>query len=169
MPHAHSSPQELDDWGTLGVRGTSRRAVRGFRITKICGAGLAELTGATPQEVVAMNSLTVNLHLMLAAFYRPRGKRSKILIEAGAFPSDRHAVASQLEWHGLDPPARLIELAPGRDRGCSCRKRKSRAPSQQLGAEIALVLWPGVQYRTGQLFDLRASRAPRTARAACRL
>ena len=75
-------------------------------------AGLAALTGATTGEVVAMNSLTVNLHLMLASFYRPQGPRRRILIEAGAFSSDRHAVTSQLGWHGLDPAEALLELAP---------------------------------------------------------
>src|ERR1700745_1393563 len=75
-------------------------------------AGLAVLGGARPDEVVAMNSLTVNLHLMLASFYRPQGKRTRILIEAGAFSSDPHAVASQIAWRGLDPESTLLELPP---------------------------------------------------------
>jgi kynureninase len=111
-----------------------------------------------------MNSLTVNLHLMLAAFYRPRGKRRKILIEAGAFPSDRYAVASQLEWHGFDPQKTLIELAPAAiDEAVS--EEEIEGTLEHLGAEIALVLWPGVQYRTGQAFDLaRITRAARRKR-----
>jgi kynureninase len=106
-----------------------------------------------------MNSLTVNLHLMLAAFYRPRGKRRKILIEAGAFPSDRHAVASHIEWHGLDAHSTLIELAPAAMEDV-VSEEEIEGTLQQIGSEIALVLWPGVQYRTGQAFDLgRIARA----------
>jgi kynureninase len=101
----------------------------------------------------------VNLHLMLASFYRPQGKRTRILIEAGAFSSDRHAVASQIAWRGLDPEHALIELAPppGED------LVPEEAIEEQLarhGEEIAVVLWPGVQFRTGQAFDLaRIARA----------
>src|ERR1700726_4577160 len=104
--------QELDDWGALGVLGHERAQRPWIPYHENLAPQLAELTGAAPQEVVAMNSLTVNLHLMLAAFYRPRGQRRKILIEAGAFPSDRHAVISQLEWRGLDARSTLLELAP---------------------------------------------------------
>ena len=124
---------------------------------------LAQLAGAEPQEVVAMNSLTVNLHLLLASFYRPLGRRRAILIEAGAFSSDRHAVASQIRWHGFDPASELIELAPlpGED---LIRIEDIEACIAQQASRLALVLWPGVQYRTGQLFDLR--RIARAARAA---
>ena len=80
-------------------------------------SGLAALAGAQPGEVVAMNSLTVNLHLMLASFYRPAAGRTRILIEANAFPSDRHALASQISWHGLDPRTELLELQPADDSG----------------------------------------------------
>ena len=111
-----------------------------------------------------MNSLTVNLHLMLAAFYRPRGKRRKILIEAGAFPSDRHAVISQLEWRGLDARSTLLELAPAAAEDV-VSEEEIEGTLQQLGSEVALVLWPGVQYRTGQAFDLaRIARAAHRAR-----
>jgi kynureninase len=106
-----------------------------------------------------MNSLTVNLHLMLASFYRPAGKRTKILIESGAFSSDRHAVASQIAWHGLDPGTHLIELAPraGED---TVAHSAIEACLAEHGEQIALVLWPGVQFRTGQSFDLaRIARA----------
>src|SRR4029077_4637272 len=122
---------------------------------------LAELAGAEADEVVAMNSLTVNLHLMLASFYRPQGKRTRILIEAGAFSSDRHAVTSQIAWRGLDPESSLIELAPapGTD---SVPEEAIEACLARHGEEIALVLWPGVQFRSGQAFDLaRIARAAR--------
>ena len=110
-----------------------------------------------------MNSLTVNLHLMLASFYRPQGRRTRILIEAGAFSSDRHAVTSQIAWHGLDPARELIELAP-RGGEAVLRIEDIEACLAQHGEQIALVLWPGVQFRTGQAFDLARiarRRAPR--------
>jgi kynureninase len=161
MPRAARAlvTQELDDWGALGVLGHESARRPWIPYHENLAAGLAELTGAAPQEVVAMNSLTANLHLMLAAFFRPRGKRRKILIEAGAFPSDRHAVASQLEWHGLDARSALIELAPAAMEDV-VSEEEIEGTLQQLGSEIALVLWPGVQYRTGQAFDLaRIARA----------
>jgi kynureninase len=114
---------------------------------------LAQLCGALPLEVVAMNSLTVNLHLMLVSFYRPTQARHKILIEAQAFPSDRYAVRSQLEWHGFDADIGLIEAKP-RDGEHTLRTEDLIALIDREGDEIALVLLPGVQYLTGQLFDM---------------
>jgi kynureninase len=126
-------------------------------------AGLAGLTGARPDEVVAMNSLTVNLHLMLASFYRPAGNRTRILIEAGAFPSDRHAVTSQIRWHGLDPRTQLLELAPA-DGSDQISTEQIEYFLRHRGSEIALVLWPGTQYLSGQVFDLaRIAAAARQA------
>ncbi len=120
----------------------------------------ARLLGAAPAEVVTMNTLTVNLHLAMVSFYRPEGQRRRILIERQAFPSDRYAVESQIRFHGLNPADCLVELSP--------------EPGQRLldeaqledylkahGDSVALVLWPGVQYATGQVFDL-----PRIAAAA---
>ena len=145
--------EELDDWARLAVNGhfTARR--RWLDYHEHLREGLAELAGAQPEEVVSMNSLTVNLHFMMASFYRPEPGRSKILIESGAFPSDRHAVASQLEWHGFDVGNTLIELAPpaGSD---LLDEHEIEALLDVHGHEIALVLWPGVQFRTGQAFDL---------------
>jgi kynureninase len=126
---------------------------------------LASVAGAHPHEVVAMNSLTVNLHLLLASFYRPSGQRRAILIEAGAFSSDRHAVASHVRWHGFDPDIELIELAPTAG-GQLLRIEDIEAQIAALGERLALVLWPGVQYLTGQLFDLgRITRAAHAAGA----
>ncbi|HMA11204.1 MAG TPA: hypothetical protein VKO83_04910, partial [Steroidobacteraceae bacterium] len=104
--------QELEDWARLGVRGhhEARRDWIGY--AERLNPPLARLAGAREDEVVAMNSLSVNLHLLMASFYRPSGTRRRIVIEAGAFPSDRHAVASQIHWHGLDVDDALIELAP---------------------------------------------------------
>jgi kynureninase len=101
----------------------------------------------------------VNLHLMLASFYRPQGPRRRILIEAGAFSSDRHAVTSQIAWRGLDPKDTLIELAPPSGEDLVPEEAIEACLARQ-GAEIALVLWPGVQFRTGQAFDIaRIARA----------
>ncbi|MGH8261731.1 MAG: kynureninase, partial [Steroidobacteraceae bacterium] len=149
MPHAARElvGEELDDWATLGVLGHERARRPWIGYAEGLRQGLEALTGARPGEVVAMSSLTVNLHLMLASFYRPAGRRTKILIESGAFPSDRHAVASQIAWQGLDPRAELIELAPppGRER---IEQPAIEDLLARRGEEIAVVLWPGVQYLT---------------------
>jgi len=157
--------QELDDWARLAVLGHEQATRPWIPYHENLTAGLAYLSGARPAEVVAMNSLTVNLHLMLASFYRPAGRRVKILIEAGAFSSDRHAVASQLAWHGQDVHTGLIELAP--EAGAEGISEEAIEDYlQRQGDEIALVLWPGVQFRTGQSFDL--ARIVRAAhRAGC--
>lgn len=144
--------EELDDWANLGVLGHERGRRPWIHYHEQLAPGLERLTGARSGEVVAMSSLTVNLHLMLATFYRPAGRRTKILIEAGAFPSDRHAVVSHLQWHGLDPQDHLIELPPSS--GELVPEDAIESCLERFGAEIALVLWPGVQYRTGQAFDL---------------
>src|SRR5262249_50684000 len=126
-------------------------------------AGLAHLAGAHTSEVVAMNSLTANLHFMMASFYRPAGQRVKILVEAGAFSSDRHAVASQLARQGLDAQTHLMELAPPPSQDLITTEAIESA-LEQVGDEIALVMWPGVQFRTGQSFDLaRIAQAARKA------
>jgi kynureninase len=114
---------------------------------------LAGVVGAQPSEVVAMNSLTANLHLMMVSFYQPAGERTAILIEAGAFPSDRHAVASQLQYRGLPLDTCLIEVQPDNEDGTFSMATIERA-IRDNGRRLALVLWPGVQYRTGQAFDL---------------
>ena len=141
--------QELDDWARLAVLGHESATRPWIPYHQNLTAGLAYLAGAQPDEVIAMNSLTVNLHLMLASFYRPSGKRVKIVIESGAFSSDRHAVASQLAWHQQNIDAALVELAP--DQGADAVE----AYLEQHGDEVALVLWPGVQFRSGQAFDLQ--------------
>lgn len=166
MPRAARTliSEELDDWGALGVLGHESARRPWIPYHENLTAGLAVLTGASHHEVIAMNSLTINLHLMLAAFYRPRGKRKKILIESGAFPSDRHAIVSQLEWRGIDPQHALIELAPAAMED-AVSEEEIEGTLRQLGSEIALVLWPGVQYRTGQLFAMsRIARAAHRAR-----
>jgi len=116
---------------------------------------LATVVGAQPVEVVAMNTLGVNLHLMMVSFYRPTAERPAILIEAGAFPTDRYAVESQIRFHGFDPASALIELQPDEPNGTTSLAAIERALAEH-GEQIALVMLPGVQYRTGQAFDLKA-------------
>jgi kynureninase len=157
--------EELDDWAQLAALGHEHAHRPWIPYDENLRDGLASLTGARPAEVVAMSSLTVNLHLLLAAFYRPSGERRRILIEAGAFSSDRHAVASQIAWRGLDVHDALIELSPpaGKD---TIPEESIEAYLDEHGARVALVLWPGVQYRTGQAFDVgRIARAARRAGA----
>ena len=145
--------EELDDWARLGVLGHESARRPWIHYHENLTAGLQHVVGARANEVVAMNSLTVDLHLMMASFYRPSGARKKILIEAGAFSSDRHAVATQLEWRGLDPRVDLIELPPRKGEDLVSEDVIENLLSKR-GHEIALVLWPGVQFRTGQAFDL---------------
>jgi kynureninase len=121
-------------------------------------APLAMLVGAQAQEVVAMNSLSVNLHLLMASFYRPTAQRHKILIEGQAFPSDRYAVASQIRWHGYDPANALLTATPRQDE-VLLRQGDLFELIAREGSSIALVLLPGVQYLTGQRLDIRALAA----------
>lgn len=138
----------LDDWQRFGVRGHFSGEHPWLGLHREAQQPLAMLCGANEEEVVAMNGLTVNLHLMLATFFRPNGRRRKIVIEASAFPSDRFAVQSQLAWHGLDPETDLIEWPDERD-GTLNLQRLSDILRANDG-DVALLLLPGVQYYTGQ-------------------
>lgn len=158
--------EELDDWEALGVTGHHAARRPWIDYAEALRPGLARLAGAQVDEVAAMNSLTVNLHLLMASFYRPRGRRRCILIERGAFPSDRHAVVSQLGLHGQDESA-LIEFGPNPATGI-VEEAALEHLLRQRGEEIALVLWPGVQYLSGQAFDLaRIAAAAHAAGALC--
>ena len=147
--------QELDDWAALGVEAHFRGRHPWMPYHAELRDGLATLVGAQPSEVVAMNSLTANLHLLIVSFYRPTAERPAILIEAGAFPSDRYGVQSQVRFHGFDPDTDVIELAGDEPDGTVSMAAIERVLAEH-GHRIALVLWPGVQYRTGQAFDLEA-------------
>ena len=145
----------LDKWAGEAVEGHFSGPTAWMNYHGLVREPLARLVGAQPGEVVAMNTLTVNLHLMMASFYRPTRERPAILIEAGAFPSDRHAVVSQIRLHGFDPATDLIEVQPDEAAG-TLSMDAIAAAIEQHGPRLALVLWPGVQYRTGQAFDLAA-------------
>jgi kynureninase len=147
--------QELSDWRHLGVLGHTQAARPWIPYHERAAAALADLTGAMQGEVVAMNSLTVNLHLMMVSFFRPDATRCNVLLESSAFPSDRYAVVSQLEFHGLKPAENLIEIQP-RPGERTLRTEDMIERIEREGARLALVLLPGVQYLTGQLLDLQA-------------
>jgi len=140
---------ELDEWARLGIDGffTGRRPWLTYH--ERLQEPLARLAGALPHEVVAMNTLTVNLHLMMASFYRPEGRRQRILIEDAAFPSDAYAVASQAAQRGLDPATAVVRARP--DEVIETLERE--------GESIALVLLGGVNYLTGELLEMAAITA----------
>lgn len=145
----------LERWATLAVRGHHTGPQRWADYHAQFAAPLARLVGAAPAEVVAMNTLTVNLNLLLVSFYRPTPARHRILIERPAFPSDRYAVVSQLRFHGYAPERALIEVGPraGED---LLRTEDIVAAIERAGDSLALVLLPGVQYLTGQVLDVAA-------------
>lgn len=137
--------QELEGWKNLGVEAHFRGKHPWKDYHELLTQSLAHVMGAKPIEVVAMNSLTVNLHFLMVSFYRPTKARYKILIEARAFPSDQYAVTSQILFHGFDPKTALIELKQGED---------IEALLEREGENIALIMLGGVNYYTGQLFDM---------------
>ncbi len=144
---------ELDRWAQLGVEGQ----LSGPRPWKDYHEALtgpaARLVGALPHEAVIMNSLTANLHFMMATFYRPSGRRTKIVMEDIVFPSDGYAIASQVRWHGLDPDAHVLRMRP-RDGEDILRTEDVVATVRELGDEVALVLFSAVNYLTGEWMDM---------------
>ena len=151
--------RELAVWRAHGVEGWWGGEEGGWLgYHRRLQSGLATIVGARPEEVVACNALTVNLHLLMASFFRATGRRCKILMESGAFPSDQHAVRAQLRWHQLDPEECLIEVRP-REGSPMIHTEDIVAAIHAAGEELALVLWTGVHYYTGQYFDLPAIAA----------
>jgi len=146
--------QELIDWETLGVEGHLNARTPWLPYHEYLTEQMARVVGAKAIETVVMNSLTVNLHLMMVSFYRPTGTRRKIVIEKGAFPSDQYAVESQIRFHngGTD---NLIELTP-REGESTLRTEDIVETIEREGEQIAVVLLGGVNYYTGQAFDMHA-------------
>jgi kynureninase len=145
--------QELRDWAQLGVEGHFHAKNPWMPYHRLLTRQTAELVGAEPAEVVVMNSLTVNLHLMMASFYRPTRDRHKIVVERGAFPSDQYAVSSQIRFHHFDPTFSLLELRPREGESC-LRDDDVESLIDREGDSIALILLGGVNYATGQAFDM---------------
>jgi kynureninase len=145
--------EELEDWARLGVEGHFHARHPWMPYHKLLTEQSAELLGARPNEVVVMNSLTVNLHLMMVSFYRPTKQRHKILVERGAFPSDQYAVQSQIGFHGFNPATSLIELAPRQGESC-LRDEDIDSVIEREGDSIALIMLGAVNYATGQALDL---------------
>jgi kynureninase len=145
--------QELDNWATLGVDAHHATGTPWYSYHETLREPTARLVGAQPNEVVCMNSLTVNLHLMMATFYRPTKSRFKILMEEPAFPSDTYAIKSQIVHHGLDPKEVLI-LARPRKGEFTIRQEDIEAALDRHGEQIAVVMMGGLNFFTGQLFDI---------------
>ena len=144
----------LNAWKNLGVKGHFEGEKPFTTYHESLGEKMAEVVGAKKEEVVVMNSLTVNLHLMMVSFYRPTKKRHKILIEKNAFPSDQYAVKSQLAFHGYDPAEGLIEITPRKGENI-LRTEDIIKRIETEGAEIALIMLGGLNYYTGQAFDMK--------------
>ena len=144
--------QELLDWAKLGVEGHEHAKNPWMPYHEFLAEGYSKIVGAKKSEVVAMNSLTVNLHLMMVSFYRPSAKRNKILIEADAFPSDIYAVNSQINHHGFDPNETLLKLS-SRKNETVVRTEDIKKVIHEKGDEIALIMLGGVNYYTGQVFE----------------
>jgi len=146
--------QELDKWATYGVDGHFQSDKPWYSYHELFSEKIARLVGALPSEVVVTHSLTTNLHLLMVSFFRPFGRRTKILCESKAFPSDRYALESQLRFHGLDPATHLIEITP-RQGEYTLRTEDIIAKINAIGGDLALLMMGGVNYYTGQFFDIK--------------
>ncbi|MCC3155926.1 kynureninase [Hymenobacter sp. 15J16-1T3B] len=146
---------EFQSWQEHAVEGHFREPSCWMHYHETLTEASARLVGAQPVEVVVMNNLTVNLHLLLISFYRPQGRRYKVLMEGGAFPSDQYALESQVKLHGYQPDDAIVELTP-RPGEHTLRTQDIEARIQELGEELALVILGGVNYYTGQAFDMPA-------------
>jgi kynureninase len=144
---------ELDVWADLAVEGWFEGAAPWLTSADELRPSLARLVGAEVEEVVAMNTLTVNLHLLMSTFYRPTPERCRIVIEDAAFPSDSHAVASQVRQHGFDPDAAVVRLRP-REGEVALRTEDIVAELERQRGGVALVLLGGVNYLTGELVEI---------------
>ena len=146
--------QELNDWAKMGVVGHVKAKHPWMPYHEFLNEKMARIVGAKPSEVVIMNTLTTNLHLMMVSFYRPTAKRYKIIIESDAFPSDKYAVESQLDFHGIDPRDGLILWSPPAGQEL-CRMEDLEAILEEQGESVALLLIGSTNYYSGQSFPLK--------------
>lgn len=147
--------QELDDWAALGVEGHFNAKNPWFPYHEIFPLQLSKIVGCLPEEVVVMNQLTVNVHLLMVTFYRPTKQRFRIICEARAFPSDQYALESQVRFHGFDPAEAIVEVEP-RAGEHTIRTEDIIATISKYGNETALVFFGGVNYYSGQVFNMNA-------------
>ena len=145
---------ELEDWATYGVEGHFHARNPWYSYHELLNNTASKIVGALPSEVVMMNQLTVNLHLLMMSFYRPTKERYKIICEAKAFPSDQYAIESQVKMHGFNPVDSIIEIIPRPGEHCISHEEIYKAIEIHKG-ELALVLFGGVNYYTGQVFDMK--------------
>ncbi|KAF7562462.1 hypothetical protein G7046_g1681 [Stylonectria norvegica] len=149
---------QLETWASIGVNGhfatMGNSPLTSWQdLAEDCAIKSADIVGASPSEIVIMNTLTVNLHLMLASFYKPTEKRHKIILEWKPFPSDYYTIESQIVWHGLDPEKSMVKIEPDDD--YLIRTEKILATIDEHAEDTALLLLPGIQYYSGQLFDMQ--------------
>jgi kynureninase len=147
--------QELEDWANLGVEGHFKGKNPWMYYHHFLTENAAAVVGAKPSEVVVMNNLTANLHLMMVSFYRPTEQKYKIIMEGSAFPSDQYAMETQARFHGLEPNDAIIELLP-REGEFTLRTEDILATIEQHKNELAIVMMGGVNYLTGQAFDMKS-------------
>ncbi len=147
--------QVMDQWAEYGVEAFSHGVIPWMNYHELLRQPLSRIVGALPHELVVMNQLSVNLHLMMSTFYRPSGKRNKIICEAKAFPSDQYVLETQARHHGLDPETTIIEVKPREGEFCIHTADILDAIETHKD-ELALLLWGGVNYYTGQVFDIPA-------------
>ena len=158
---------ELEDWANFGVEGHFHARQPWFNYHEQFPSLLSGILGAQPEEIIVMNQLTVNLHLLMVSFYAPTPKRYKIICEAKAFPSDQYALESQVKFHGFDPETAIIEVAP-RSGEHTIRTSDILDAIQTHGDEIALVIFGGINYYSGQVFDMeKITSAAHAAGAYC--
>ncbi|GAA3964772.1 kynureninase [Mucilaginibacter dorajii] len=146
---------QMKNWESLAVEGWFQGDDPWLEYHKSLSTSIARIVGANKNEVSVMNSLTVNLHLLMVSFYKPNSKRFKVIMEGGAFPSDQYAVESQVKFHGFDPKDVVIEIFP-RERELTLRTEDILKTIETHADELALVLFSGINYYTGQFFDIQA-------------
>ena len=158
---------EMENWANFGVEGHHHGKNPWIKYHEMFPALLSKIIGAKEEELVVMNQLTVNLHLLMTSFYRPTKERFRIICEAKAFPSDQYAITSQVKLHGFDPDNAIIEISP-RDGEFNIRTEDILAVIHQYKDTVALVLFGGVNYYSGQVFDMPAiTKAAQDAGAYC--